>query len=88
MLLSIQVKPNSKIDHIQYIENGILKIKIKAVPVDGKANEYLKNYLSKVFKIPKSKVEIVKGTHTQHKQVKIEGNEEFFLKILEEIKTQ
>ena len=44
-----------------YID-GVLEIrllKIKAPPVDGKANKYLIGYLSEVFGLPKKNIETV-----------------------------
>ncbi len=86
MILSLQVKPNSKIDQI-YFENGQLKVKIRAQPVDGKANEYLREYLASVFQVAKSQVNILKGSTSRFKQVEMYENEEKLTKILEIIKS-
>ena len=63
MLIRIQVKPNSKTDSISIDNGGVLKVKIRAEPVEGKANKYLLKYLSALFRVSKSKIEIIKG-HT------------------------
>ena len=39
MLLRIKVKPNSKTDEIIREADGSLKVKIRAQPVEGKANK-------------------------------------------------
>jgi uncharacterized protein len=75
MLLYIKVKPNSKTDEITREADGTLKVKIKAPPVDGKANKYLIEYLSGVLKIPKSKITVLKGTAGQFKTLEIEVDE-------------
>jgi uncharacterized protein (TIGR00251 family) len=75
MLLSIHVKPNSKTDQIGYDAYGNLKVKIRAQPVDGKANEYLIEYLSGIFGVPKSHITLLKGSNNQHKKVEISGDE-------------
>jgi uncharacterized protein (TIGR00251 family) len=86
MLLSIYVKPGSRQDQIEYDQEGNLKVKIRAQPVDGKANKYLVEYLSKVFGVPKSYIQILKGTTNQHKKVEIEGEDEKLREVLDKIK--
>ena len=56
MKLRIKVKPNSKTDEVIREADGSLKVKIKAQPVEGKANKYLVEYLSKVLNLPKSNI--------------------------------
>ncbi|HSZ24706.1 MAG TPA: DUF167 domain-containing protein [Cytophagaceae bacterium] len=85
MTLYIVVKPNSKTDSIGYDEQGNLKVKIKAPPVDGKANQYLIKYLAEVFEVSKSNVEIMKGSNNQHKKVEISGDDVRLWAILEKI---
>ncbi len=64
-LLSLKVKPNSKQNLISYfvIINNIpyLKLSIKAVPEQGKANEEIINYLAKEWKLSRNNIEIIKG---------------------------
>ena len=63
-----------------------MKVKIKAQPVDGKANQYLIEYLAEIFEVSKSKVEILKGSNNQHKKVEIFDEEEKITSILHQIK--
>jgi uncharacterized protein (TIGR00251 family) len=76
MLLRIKVKPGSKVDEITREADGSLKVKIKAQPVEGKANTYLVEYLSGLLQIPKSKIRVLKGANNQFKTLEIEGDEE------------
>jgi len=57
-----------------------LKIRLKAPPVDGEANKYLIQYLSKEFKLPKKTISISKGLTARHKTISI--------KLLKEIPSQ
>ena len=82
MILTLHVKPNSKVDQISWDENGHLKVKIRAQPIDGKANLYLVDYLSCIFKVPKSQITLLKGTNSGHKKIEITGNEDDLEKIL------
>jgi len=62
-LLSLKVKPNSKQNLISdfVIINNIpyLKLSIKAVPEQGKANEEIINYLAKEWKLSRNNIEII-----------------------------
>ncbi len=53
-----------------------LKIAITAPPVDGKANEFLRKYLAKQFGTSPSKISIVRGETSHHKEVLICGAKE------------
>lgn len=86
MILTILVKPNSKTDQIEVDEAGNIKVKIKAPPVDGKANQYLEAYLSTIFKVPKSYITILKGTTNRYKKVKIVSSEQELTEILHSLK--
>lgn len=75
-LLYIKATPNSAKNKI----NGkftdeknqeYLKINLAAVPEDGKANEELIRFLSELLKIPKSKIEVIRGNVARIKVVKI-----------------
>ena len=71
MQLHCIVKPKSKVDSISANADGSFRIKIKAPPVDGKANEYLIEYLSEVFDLPKKNISIISGFTNSHKRINI-----------------
>jgi uncharacterized protein (TIGR00251 family) len=52
-------------------ENDLLKIKIKEVPDKGKANKELIIFLSKIFKVAKSNINIAKGETSRKKKINI-----------------
>jgi len=52
-------------------ENGALKVKVNAPPVDGAANEALVKILSEAFKVPKSRLSIRSGLSSRNKVVEI-----------------
>ena len=68
LIVQFKISPNSSKNEIIKTDDGI-KIKITAQPIDGKANKALVEYLSKEFKIPKTYIEIVKGTTNKEKTV-------------------
>lgn len=73
IVISVKVIPNAKRNEIVGWENEELKIRIKAVPEDGKANEELIRFLAKTLKISKSQIEIVRGHTSRHKQLAIQN---------------
>lgn len=83
--LHIKVKPNSKTDEITREGDGSYKVKIKAPPVDGKANKYLINYLSAILKLPKSSIVLTKGETAAFKTLQINANEEQVINRLNEV---
>ncbi len=82
MLLRIKVKPSSKADEIIREADGSFKIKIKAPPIDGKANKHLIEFLSGVLQIPKSKIEVLKGGTSQFKTLQIDMDEKLAVKLI------
>ncbi len=48
-----------------------LKINIKSPPVDGKANKMIIAYLSDLFKISKSQIEIIRGHRSKFKTISL-----------------
>lgn len=70
-ILKIKVSPNSSKNELKTMADGTLKVHLKAPPVDGKANEELIKFLSKEWKIPKSKILILKGLMSKNKIVEV-----------------
>ncbi len=74
LLIKVKIVPNSsKNDIIK--EEGFIKVKVTAQPVENKANKALIEILSKRLKVPKTSFEIVKGNTSKEKTlfVKIES---------------
>ncbi len=68
IIANIKISPNSKKNEI-INEGEIIKIKITAQPIDGKANKALVEFLSKNFKIPKTSIKILKGETSKEKTI-------------------
>lgn len=75
MLLRIKAKPGSKTDEIIEEPDGTVKVKIKAQPIEGKANKYLTAFLADVLELPKSKIVLLKGETNQFKTFEIDADE-------------
>lgn len=67
--LRIFLQPKASRDQVVGLHDNELKIAIIAPPVDGQANAHLLKFLSKLFKVPKSSIQLEKGELQRHKQV-------------------
>jgi len=70
--LLVHVQPGSKSTQLAGLHGGRLKIRLKAPPVDGKANKLLVAFVSELFKVPRSSVSIDKGESSRQKTLVIE----------------
>lgn len=64
--LRVKVQPNaSKTEVLGWVEEPlvgrVLRIRVQAPPIEGAANKELVKFLSKHFKIPKSRVQLLRG---------------------------
>ncbi|MEA1958277.1 MAG: DUF167 domain-containing protein [Chloroflexota bacterium] len=71
--LTIQVQPNARRNEVLGFTEGILRLKIAAPPVEGKANKEGISYLSKVLDVAKSGITIERGHTSRTKVISIEG---------------
>jgi hypothetical protein len=66
LVVSLKIIPNSSKNDI-IIESEYIKVKVTAQPIENKANKALIEFLSKFLKIPKSRIEILKGDISRDK---------------------
>lgn len=71
--ISLYVIPNAPRSQIVGEYNSQLKIKIKAPPVDGKANQAIIEFFSELFEIPQKDLEILKGDKSKSKTLLVRG---------------
>ena len=69
----LYVQPRTSKTEVVGRHGDAIKIRVKAPPVDGAANEELIRFLAKRFKVPRKAVELVSGSSSRHKQIAIEG---------------
>lgn len=74
-IFNVRVTPGAKKEEIVVDDNNIIA-KVKAEPIDGKANERLIELLSEFFDMPKSRVKILKGLNKKNKLVLIKDCDE------------
>ncbi len=69
--LDIKVITNAKQNSIEFLEDGLIKLRISTVPVEGKANKEIIEYLSKIFNKRRGDIVILKGEKNSHKVILI-----------------
>lgn len=73
VVLEVRVLPRSSRCELAGIQDGALKVKITAPPVEGKANEECIRFLSGLLKVRKSDIEIIGGGKSRNKTLCIAG---------------
>ena len=71
--ITVRVQPKAKRSEVTGYAEGILRVRIAAVPEKGKANQELVRLLADVLGVPRSAVTIQKGATSRTKLVRIEG---------------
>ena len=71
LLLSVHVQPGAKIDRVDGLHGDRLKIRLRAAPVDGKANARLIGFLAGLFGVPQRAVTLVAGHTGRSKRARI-----------------
>ena len=72
--LAIRVTPRSRKNEIAEIMNdGTIRVRLTAPPVENKANQALVEFLSEVLDVPHSQLEIVAGQTGRDKLVSVLG---------------
>lgn len=69
----IRVKPRASRSRVHGVKEGLLEVSLAAPPVDGKANEALRELLAETFDVGVRSIAIVRGELAQKKQVEISG---------------
>jgi hypothetical protein len=72
-MLEVQIIPNAGKNQIAGWHGGRIKIKIKAPPVDGKANEELVRYLAEALGVHRRDIVIERGETGRSKTISIAG---------------
>jgi len=78
--ISVRVVPRASKTEVVGEFDSALRVKLAAPPVDGAANDELVQVLAKTFKVARGSVEIVRGSNSRSKQVKVAGPDPAVLK--------
>jgi len=68
--LRLRVQPRSSRNELAW-QGEQLKLWITAPPVDGKANQHIRNHLARLFGVPRSNIELLSGETGRDKRIRI-----------------
>ncbi len=69
----VRVQPRASRTEVTGEHAGALRMRIASPPVDGKANEECRRFLSRLLGVPQSAVEIVAGASSRDKMIRVRG---------------
>jgi len=71
--ITVRLTPRSARDELIGWQDGALRVRLRAPPVDGKANEALRRLLAERLGVAQSAVQLVSGETSRMKRLRIEG---------------
>ena len=71
--LRVKVHARARRDEVLGFQGNVLRIKVTAPPVEGKANHAVVELLAAHLRVPKSSIRIVSGEHAPLKLVEVAG---------------
>ena len=81
--IRVRVSPNAASNEVGGFEDGVLRVKVAAPPIKGRANAELAAFLAHLLGVSKGEVVIVKGFTAREKLLEIHGvNQEEVLERL------
>lgn len=72
-LIMLRVQPGAPKNEAQGVRNNRLKVRLTSPPVEGRANDCLIGFLSKILGVKKSALALIAGHKSRDKTVKISG---------------
>ena len=73
VIMALRVVPRASKDEVQGVWGDALKVRLRAPPVEGKANEALVEFLAGVLDVPRRCVHLLVGDKSRAKRVKVDG---------------
>ena len=71
--IPLRVSPNASRNEMVSFTDGVLRVKVSAPPSKGKANRELITFLSRLLRVGKDSINVIKGHTTRNKVVAIDG---------------
>jgi uncharacterized protein (TIGR00251 family) len=69
----VRVTPGARNDSVVGWRDGVLRVRVRARPERGKANEAVCTLLARALRVPPRSVSVVRGAGAREKVVRIEG---------------
>jgi len=67
----VTVNPNARETQAQGLDEGVLRLRLAAAPIEGRANDALCRWLAAQLDLPKRAVSVRRGASSRVKQVEI-----------------
>ncbi|MCX7100222.1 MAG: DUF167 family protein [Methylobacter sp.] len=71
LTLNLHVQPKASKDEWSGLHGDRLKLRIKAAPIDGKANQHLIGFIATEFAVTKSACKLISGESGREKRIAI-----------------
>ncbi|MFT3865906.1 MAG: DUF167 domain-containing protein [Solirubrobacterales bacterium] len=71
--IAVRLRPGGRGDELLGVEDGTLRARVSAPPVDGRANRALCKLIAARLGVPPSRVSVVRGAKSRDKLVAVEG---------------
>lgn len=78
----MRVQPGASRSEVAGLHGKELKVRVKAPPVEGKANEALLEFLAETLRVKRSQCELVRGNKSRSKVVLVRGAEEALIRAI------
>jgi uncharacterized protein (TIGR00251 family) len=73
LVIRLRVQPRANRDALGEVQGDRRRLRLRAAPVDGKANARLIQFLAIVFDVPPSRVILLAGQTSRDKRLRIRG---------------
>lgn len=70
--IAVQVMPNAARSEVLEEIEGSLKIRLKALPIEGRANDALVRFIADLLDLPKGRVSVTRGLSSRQKLLEVE----------------
>ncbi len=79
VVLNVRAQPKSSRSGVEGVLGDAIKVRIKAAPVDGKANRELVEIIADALGVAKSRVTLKSGESSKTKRVLVKGVDELWI---------
>jgi hypothetical protein len=71
--IAVRVTPRAGCDRIDGLRDGVLRVRLAAPPIAGRANEALVRLLARTLGVPPRDVRVVRGSAARDKLIEVVG---------------
>lgn len=73
--ITVRLRPAARADAIDGERDGVLLVRVRAPPLQGRANEALCRLIAKRARVGAQRVSVVRGARSREKLVRVQGVE-------------